>query len=484
MEFHHQLRRRLRLNFLLWVLFIAIGFGVFIVTSWNSEIKDAGEQSKNKVSSTSLMLKHSILDASKLLDIIKKDLELNSSQVINQNEFDKKLAKGLNALSVHFDITNYGIIYLIDKTGALLARSDNKPLNNINFSDRYFFHSLRANPDLRFVVGPTVKARTTGKSIFTMASPVKDVNGNFAGVLGLQMDTLAMENLLSKHLHNTKGVITVLAGNNEIILTLPLSNFTPNSQGGIPFEKAKYLEAATNDDWLREGNEIISKTSVPEVGITIISQINTPEIWHTFVYKNIKLFLLLFGAAVICSLLILRLNNKILDADKARINSNIDGLTQIPNRRAFDERYEVFLKDARRNQHPVSILFIDIDHFKRCNDSYGHENGDIVLKKVAELIQKCMQRPLDFCCRWGGEEMVCLLPDTDLAGAEKLAVKILKTIEQESILIKDFPPIHVTVSIGISSADHTNALLQNNLVDKADQAMYRAKQNGRNRYSV
>ena len=188
--------------------------------------------------------------------------------------------------------------------------------------------------------------------------------------------------------------------------------------------------------------------------------------------------------ASIFSLLFLGLNRKILEADDARIHSLIDGLTQIPNRRAFDENYEKFLKDARRNKHPVSILFIDIDHFKRCNDDYGHENGDIVLKKVAELVQGCMRRPLDFCCRWGGEEIVCLLPDSDSEGAAKLAEIILKTIAQESIAIKNYPPIHVTVSIGIASASHNHALIENNLVDKADQAMYRAKQGGRNRYST
>ena len=484
MQFHNQLRRRLWLNFVLWILFILIGFGVFVITSWHTEINDAGEQSENDVSTTSLILKHSILDASKLLDIIKKDVGISSNPALDQKNFDKKLAKSLKELSIHFDVTNYGIVYLIDKNGALLARSDDKPLNNINFSDRYFFHSLRNNPDLRFIVGPTIKARTTGKSIFTMATPLKDSKGNFSGALGLQMDTPAMESLLSKQLHHSNGIITVLAGNDEIVLTLPSSRFTPNSEGGIPFNGGKYLEVAKNDQWRREGSEIFSKTSVPEVGINIISQLNISEIRQSFLQKNTRLFTFLLGAASACSLLLFLLNRTILDADNARINSNIDGLTLLPNRRAFDENYEKFLKDARRNKHPVSVLFIDIDHFKHCNDSYGHENGDIVLKKVAELIQKCMRRPLDFCCRWGGEEMVCLLPDSDLDGAAKLAEIIINTIKSESIPLNGFPPINVTVSIGISSASHHDALLENNLVDKADQAMYRAKQNGRNRYST
>lgn len=170
--------------------------------------------------------------------------------------------------------------------------------------------------------------------------------------------------------------------------------------------------------------------------------------------------------------------------EKARLVSTTDPLTQLPNRRAFDERYEVFLREAVRNNSDISVLFIDIDKFKVCNDEYGHENGDLVLKNLAIIIQTCLHRPFDFCCRWGGEELVALLPDTDEAGASIVAQQILDIVRKTPIIINGHPPIRITVSIGIAcSHNRANTLPNNNLVDRADQAMYRAKQAGRDRFS-
>jgi diguanylate cyclase (GGDEF)-like protein len=96
-----------------------------------------------------------------------------------------------------------------------------------------------------------------------------------------------------------------------------------------------------------------------------------------------------------------------------------------------------------------------------------------------------MRRPLDFCCRWGGEELVALLPDTDVAGASKVAGHILESVRETAITLIGYPPINITVSIGIACGHHaSNQAVDNNLVDRADQAMYRAKQAGRDQYSL
>ncbi len=485
MQCHDQLHRRLSLSFLSWILLISIGFSLFCFSRWNSAIDEAGKLSESDVAITAIILKQSILDSSKVLDVIKKGVEpLLLSRSPIQTDFNKGLSKALSIFSIDFDISNYGIVYLIDANGNLIARSDQKPLVGINLSDRYFFKKLKSDPNKRFIVSSLVKSRTTNKPITSVVTPIKNAQGDFIGVLGLQMDPTTMEALLKKQIHQPEETITVLSENNDIFLTVPLTAITPNSQGGITFKDTALLTHPRDGKWFRTNKQIIAKTTIPEVGISVISQIEISEVLQKFFWSDIKFFSFLLGSGLIFSFIFYLFNKKILKADAERIHSMVDELTQLPNRRAFDENYGKILKDAHRNTYPVSALFIDIDHFKLCNDSYGHENGDIILKKICTLIQKCMRRPDDFCSRWGGEEIVCLLPGTSLEGASKLAQIILETVENEPITIKGFPPIHLTLSIGIANASHSNALFEGDLIDQADQAMYRAKQQGRNRCSI
>ena len=107
-----------------------------------------------------------------------------------------------------------------------------------------------------------------------------------------------------------------------------------------------------------------------------------------------------------------------------------DGLTQIANRRHFDEFLELELRRCTRNQKSISLIMMDIDHFKLFNDTYGHQKGDDVLKEVAKVLQSCGRRPGDLAVRYGGEEFIMLLGDTDSEDAEKIAVSICSAIEQ------------------------------------------------------
>lgn len=158
-----------------------------------------------------------------------------------------------------------------------------------------------------------------------------------------------------------------------------------------------------------------------------------------------------------------------------------DPLTRLHNRRALDERLPHLMRVSQRSQLPISVLFIDIDHFRFFNENYGHESGDIALQAVAQTIQSCARRPLDFVCRWGGEEFVVVLPETDRQAAIKVTDNILnavRAIELESIQ-GDRP--RLTVSIGhVTHTIQANGP-QEDLVDQADKAMLEAKNQGRDR---
>lgn len=170
-----------------------------------------------------------------------------------------------------------------------------------------------------------------------------------------------------------------------------------------------------------------------------------------------------------------------LNAELLRISS-LDGLTGVGNRRWFDQRFEEEWKRARREQAPLSLLLIDIDDFKRFNDSRGHLEGDNCLRKVAEILQRSVRRPADFVARYGGEEFVVVLPDTDASGARDMAGMISERLKGECIEHPDSPTSeHVTVSIGVATATPDGSAEGETLIQAADGALYQAKANGRNR---
>lgn len=165
--------------------------------------------------------------------------------------------------------------------------------------------------------------------------------------------------------------------------------------------------------------------------------------------------------------------------------SKLDGLTQILNRRTFNELAQQQWLAAARKQQPVSVLMIDVDHFKLYNDHYGHPAGDACLKKVTEAIKSCLHRPTDLLGRFGGEEFIVLLPETDVNGAFKVADAINKAVLNTQ-LRHDVAPSHhlVTVSVGGASCNLTNGHTLEELIKTADRALYKAKRSGRNRALV
>lgn len=155
--------------------------------------------------------------------------------------------------------------------------------------------------------------------------------------------------------------------------------------------------------------------------------------------------------------------------------ANFDRLTDLYNRRYFDKIFNEKFIEAHRQHYPLSLLFVDIDHFKKVNDTFGHDKGDEVLKTVAHII-RALCRKDDIVARYGGEEFVILFPNMDVNNARQVAETIRKVIEERSIQIIGF---RVTVSIGVA-ATFREIVSTKELIKSADEALYRAKSSGRN----
>lgn len=161
----------------------------------------------------------------------------------------------------------------------------------------------------------------------------------------------------------------------------------------------------------------------------------------------------------------------------------IDGLTHIANRRRFDETLEKEWASAKRNEAPLSLIMIDIDHFKKYNDHYGHGEGDLCLKKVALRLSSSLVRPCDLIARYGGEEFVVILPNTPQIAALQIAERLRASIEQLG-LPHAYAKAMVTISLGVATLlKIPENSLPSLLNDAADRALYKAKENGRNQVS-
>jgi diguanylate cyclase (GGDEF)-like protein/PAS domain S-box-containing protein len=157
-----------------------------------------------------------------------------------------------------------------------------------------------------------------------------------------------------------------------------------------------------------------------------------------------------------------------------------DGLTGLLNRRRFDALLATEWAAAQRTRQPLSLVLIDIDHFKQYNDRYGHIRGDDCLKSVAASLAKCANRPRDFVARYGGEEFVIVLPETDANGAETIANKCREAVVQAGITHDDSTIGRVTLSAGVGSIVPAQTDVAIEFLTAVDQCLYQAKANGRN----
>jgi two-component system chemotaxis family response regulator WspR len=165
--------------------------------------------------------------------------------------------------------------------------------------------------------------------------------------------------------------------------------------------------------------------------------------------------------------------------------SALDGLTGVANRRQFDTTLNQEWQRSSRSRAPLSLIFADIDFFKRYNDLYGHQTGDDCLKKVATALQQTVHRPADLVARYGGEEFVMILPETTEEGALAIAEKMLRNIAALDIPHAESDVTsRVSLSIGIATMTPEEDGLPETLVRAADEALYLAKERGRNRIEI
>ncbi|MFN2462492.1 MAG: diguanylate cyclase [Candidatus Dormibacteria bacterium] len=354
-----------------------------------------------------------------------------------------------------------------------------------NLAARYA-HLARAEQGFP-TVSHVIPSASLGRPVVAFAAPYSTAHGRrvFSGAFDVNATPVA------NYLHNSlpqAGARAYLVDKTSGVVVADEAGATPNA---APLsDQAPQLAAAVSNG--RDGSfrdsagaryfvqrDVLNAPwrvvmSVPDVAL--YGALDGPTRWAPW-----GMFALLVAAAVLLGRMLERLQNSrrdlvVLNGDLVLL-ARIDKLTGLYNRRHMEDQIDVLLHTAARAASPASLLMLDVDHFKSINDRHGHAMGDGALRVLADAIRVAL-RPSDICGRWGGEEFVVLLPNTDVATAVTIGDRLRQSAAETPFASEDSGPLPLTISVGVAGSVAND--LPQTLVARADAALYRAKAAGRN----
>ncbi|OMQ40788.1 sensor domain-containing diguanylate cyclase [Pseudomonas putida] len=396
-------------------------------------------------------------------------------------------------------------ITIYDNQGRWLM-SSNRPIPvGANSTDRDYFIHHRDDPSREIFIGPPIQSRSNHEWVITVSRRFNGPGGEFAGVVAV---TLGVENFLrlfGKIDVGQEGAIGLSYTDGTLLVRYPFRE----QDMGRNFSRspifAKYLvdrsvgtaSFASSLDGVERLYAFRKSELLPLVTTVALGKHEALAAWRTEALLSAVVVTGLLGlTGLIGWFLILDIRRRTQAEDRLRgaqqqlLSSNRqlellamkDALTGLANRRCFDESLAMEARRAQREGTSLALLMIDIDYFKRFNDSLGHVAGDACLQTVSRIFEACVRRPSDLVARFGGEEIGIILPDTDGDGAAVVAQRILDRLQQENITHHSSPFGRLTVSIGIAAATGSQLDPLQALVKLADQALYNAKALGRNQF--
>lgn len=398
-------------------------------------------------------------------------------------------------------------ITVYDKDGRWLM-SSNRPIPvGANSSDRAYFIHHRDDPSREPFIGLPIRSRSNQEWVITISRRFDDAQGQFAGVVAV---TLGVENFLRLFGQidlGHDGAIGLSYTDGSLLVRYPFREQDMGRNFSSSPIYVKYLvdksvgtaSFTSSLDGVERLYAFRKSDTLPLVTTVALGKSEALAAWRLEAQLS---------ALVVCGLLLLtggigwlligtmcrrsQAEAELLVAQQQLLESNQqlarlamhDALTGLANRRCFDDALAREIGRARRSGNPLALLMVDIDHFKRYNDSHGHLAGDGCLQEVARRLAACVRRPPDLLARYGGEELAAILPDTDAAGAASVARAMLDALGQEPIAHHDSPFAQVTVSIGVACINGNDLDNGQALIARADQALYVAKEAGRNRLHI
>ncbi len=383
-----------------------------------------------------------------------------------------------------------GDILWLDAKGDVLGDSTSTVPRQANFADTVAFQAHRDRPGLGLLISPPFKARLGNLDwCISFSRRISGANGEFQGLAAGALRLSYFNELFQRLDIGVDSSINLLNTDGQLLARQPTRPQDPLI--GTSFSERpnfkRILEERSGSFTARstayEGQRLYTFARVADLPLIVLVAHSADEVFQswrrTAIVVSVATGVLCIGILWLTLLLGRELRRR-HDAEQGLATlAATDSLTGLANRRRLDQVLRQEWARAQRNRKPLAVLMVDVDHFKAFNQRHGHAGGDHVLREVATTLELCIRRPADLAARYGGEEFQVVLPETELAGARLLAERIRASVEA-------MPPFgdderSVTVSVGIGLHVPGNAQDLSALLADADEALYRAKANGRNR---
>lgn len=396
-------------------------------------------------------------------------------------------------------------IFINGPDGRSLVNSQASMLSGQNNSDREYFMFHRDHLDRGPHIGPPIRSKSTGEWIVTVSRRIDGPAGIFAGVAVASINMDYFNKFYNRFSIGQKGAIFLALDNGIMLVRRPfeekslgrdISKF-PLFHHYLPKASVGTAVFTSAQDGVTRINSYRRLEQYPLVVSAAISEVEILSQWRADAYLHGSgIVILVLGLALLGLRLIKQIELRIqAEAELVRARSALetlnvtleklamqDGLTDLANRRQFDKSLKDEFSRAMRDASSLALIMIDVDCFKQYNDIYGHAAGDECLKTISKVVAEGKHRPGDVAARYGGEELVVLLPGTDVAEAMIVAENIREAIHRLELTHAGNATGVVTVSAGVEAftpVRHENRPVD--LVEAADKALYQAKASGRNR---
>lgn len=441
--------------------------------------------------------------ARNLLQVIEQDIARNAEifDLSLRGVIDNKKTAGVLELDpqhrqlVLFDraanARDMGVMLVIVETGDIAFDAGAFPPRKANYSDRDYFKVHKASPNVGLYIGPPLVSRLTGQRMIPFSRRIGRPDGSFGGVALGTLNIAYFIKLFQQLGLGQNGAINLYHLDGTRILRHPFveADLGANLAGTPNFERfvregSGTFVASSARDGVERHYTFARVGDLPLILNVALATADIEAEWRAKASVIGVVVLILCGLTVGLSLLFGRelRRRAAVEAELARL-SLTDTLTGLANRRRFDEALGTAWKTTRRTRAPLALLLVDADHFKRYNDRYGHSVGDEVLQGLARSLTASVHRPGDLVARVGGEEFALLLPGTDRSGALRVADRVHAEVAKLPVASVGLAAGAVTVSIGLTGTMGavSEAEAPADLYERADAALYEAKESGRNR---
>lgn len=380
-----------------------------------------------------------------------------------------------------------GSILVLDRDGNVIVESRSLTPRKANYAEREYFKYHRSNADTGAYISRPWVTRP-GMHVTGISRRLTDASGNFNGVVVAVLKLSYFHNLLKNIRISDNDNITIGRSDGTVLLRMPFDIKTIGSNisnGRIFTELKRSPQGAFETVSVSDGvKRLVAYQKVGSWPVNVGVGRSVEEIYAPWRVEALSLGLIVFALCALnlalVAFLAYSLQRRAAAERDLAVMATTDSLTGLCNRRRFDEVLDSEWRRAQRSGDNVAMLLIDVDHFKKYNDQFGHQTGDAVLAAIARCIGDSTRRAADVAARYGGEEFVVLLPGCSMQDAFEKAERIRAAVS--ALPASDGAPgATPTISVGVAAMSPRVGAAFGDLVKAADTALYEAKATGRNR---